>query len=65
MTISAYNGKIFLEFIIRKMSHELPVIGQLDQVIKDQWKCNGIDRLGNNRHFEQRQLREHDNHSPR
>jgi hypothetical protein len=48
----ADNCEVFLEFIVRKMAHELPVICQLDQVIKDKWKCDGIDCLCNNRYLE-------------
>jgi hypothetical protein len=59
----ANNGEVFLEFIVREIAHQVTVIGQLDQIIKNQGKGDGIDGLGDNRHFEQRQVREDDNHT--
>ena len=51
---SAADGKVFLEFVIRKFTHELPVVGQSDQVIKDQRERNSVDRLRDDRNLEQR-----------
>jgi hypothetical protein len=52
-----------LERIIGKFTHDLFIIGETDQVIKDGWQCKCADHLGCNDDLKQRHLGEQDDHA--